>query len=507
MLAILTIAIRLPMLLSAVGATNSDSAVVGLQALHLAAGTEKIAPFLWGSHYQTSADSLLASLAFRAFGASPTVLMATSLAGHLALTLFVYLTLARVVGRSSAFLLALFLVISGAPVNGYALFPPRQLALTLSFASFYVFALARSARRPRLLSFFAGFLATLAIGADPYAMIFLPSIALFAFLSLRPSKWAIGHASLGAAMGAVPYLLITTRAGASHGTLGFSLDRLASNARLFAWPCLPWALGAIDFAPLHFLTWDRSHPSTLAAILSASGASVLLCLLAFSAKRLLQAIREKPSSESTARLVALSAAGWLGIALTVLAFFGSVMVMDLFSTRYLVSALLLEPFALAPMFVAIAPKVRRIGLLSASLFLALPLLANALSAFAAYGPFVQKMERGEDETALVRALDAEGVRYAYADYWAAYRLTFVTHEHVIAIPLHPAEDRYPPYRAAVIAEPRVAYIFDFRRSREGYLDVATDLANAGIEFRMIEPATTPGFEVLLAGPEAAQRMR
>ena len=211
------------MLLSASGATNSDSAIVGLQAMHLASGTESLSPFLWGSHYQTSADSLLAALAFRLFGASPLVLMASSLAGHVALVLLIYATLARFVPPSRAAVLASLVVISGAPVNGYALFPPRQLALTLSFLAFYLFARAQTSALLPALAFFGALVTTLAVGADPYSLIFVPSLVLFAFCSVRRSlrtvlsKPAFVAATVGAFLGAIPYVSIATSAGASHG--------------------------------------------------------------------------------------------------------------------------------------------------------------------------------------------------------------------------------------------------------------------------------------------------
>jgi hypothetical protein len=74
------------------------------------------------------------------------------------------------------------------------------------------------------------------------------------------------------------------------------------------------------------------------------------------------------------------------------------------------------------------------------------------------------LTRGDD--ALEAALASRGVRYAMADYWVAYRLTFLFRERVIVVPTHEAEDRYRPYREAFAASPRVAYVFDPWRSRE-----------------------------------------
>src|SRR5262245_45991474 len=72
---------RLPPLLNA-RSTNSDAAVVGLQAMHLLRGEHS--PFLWGSGYQTSADSYVAALFFLIAGATPLVLMLSALTLHVA---------------------------------------------------------------------------------------------------------------------------------------------------------------------------------------------------------------------------------------------------------------------------------------------------------------------------------------------------------------------------------------------------------------------------------------
>ena len=72
-------AFRLPPLLNA-RSTNSDAAVVGLQAMHMLRG--ELSPFLWGSGYQTSADSLVAARFFAVLGPSPLVLMLSALTLH-----------------------------------------------------------------------------------------------------------------------------------------------------------------------------------------------------------------------------------------------------------------------------------------------------------------------------------------------------------------------------------------------------------------------------------------
>src|SRR5688500_11093436 len=77
---------RLPPLLNA-RSTNSDAAVVGLQALHILRGEHSA--FLWGSGYQTSADAYVAALFFAVFGKAPVVLMLSALTLHVLATFLV----------------------------------------------------------------------------------------------------------------------------------------------------------------------------------------------------------------------------------------------------------------------------------------------------------------------------------------------------------------------------------------------------------------------------------
>jgi hypothetical protein len=500
-LALTAVAYRAPMLLSASGATNSDSAIVGLQALHFASGRDLGGLFLWGSHYQTAADSWAAALVFSIFGPSPRALMATSLAGYVVLVLCVYGTLATPtfgVGRVRAALLASLLVFAGAPVQGYALFPPRQLALTLAFAAIFAAERAELRRhgsearvRPSLAAL-AGALATLAVFADPYAMIFLPVLAVRALWYRRWTRLAI---VLGGVVGIVPFVWLTTRAAASHGTFGFASGLLVHNLQLLAYPCLPWALGALAFTPVHFLRWELWWPPRVFSGIGPAGAAVLIILLIVALQHLLS---RRANRLGPARYRPLVVSALVGIVGTLAAFTVSVMVMDLFSTRYLVSLVLLVPFALAP-----AAEYIPARWLAAMLFL--PLSASILSGFAGYGPFLHEVDDGAREVALEHFLEVREVREAVADYWVSYRLTFLTNERLVVVPTNPEEDRWPAYRWQVARAPRVAYVWDPKRSREVVTDLVARVRASGAEFEQSEVA---GYEVLVtsgAGAEALIR--
>jgi hypothetical protein len=161
----------------------------------------------------------------------------------------------------------------------------------------------------------------------------------------------------------------------------------------------------------------------------------------------------------------LAAYGAVTLAVAVAAFLVSPMVMDLFSARYLAAIVLAMPFALAPV-------AARLPFRSLAGVLAPYLVSAAVAGWLGFGERVHGLAWTElpgggalDEEHLGDLLRARGVSQAVADYWVSYRLTFLYQEAISVIPIHAREDRYAPYRRAFESAPRVAYIFDPRRSR------------------------------------------
>jgi hypothetical protein len=160
--------------------------------------------------------------------------------------------------------------------------------------------------------------------------------------------------------------------------------------------------------------------------------------------------------------------GALVAVMTVVAFLLSVMVMDLFSSRYLAALVLFAPFALAPVCARLGWR-RAAGLLAASVF------ASGACGWLGFGDEVNGLAivrlpggGGQDEVELSRQLEARGVQAAIADYWVCYRMTFLARESLLVVPLHAREDRYPPYRQAYRQATRTAYVYDPARSREDF---------------------------------------
>lgn len=471
----LSFAFRAPEIVHA-DMVNSDSAVVGLQAMHLLRG--EWSPFLWGSGYQTSVDSMVAACWFALVGPSPRALVWSALSMHVTLTMVVFVMLKRRLPAWTAFVATLPLVFTTAAIHSYALYPPRQASLTLAFLALGAIDTAWFGARPLVWLLVGGALTALAPYADPYALLLVPLIAWYTLVvawSLDRRRAALGSAALGAAIGLVPLLLLWRAPQAKHGVVTLSLDVIPKNARLLWEACLPWALGIKTYAPravMDYAPWPA--PAAWTALAWTSAALVIALALGGAAWAW--------SSRLPWKTRALGLMGAAGIPLTLGAFVVSLMVMDHFSMRYLAAMLLLFPFAL----VSAASRLPR------RLFVALlaPFLVTAgVSGWITFGPSVQGARIAprtvslDEDMALLAWLDARGIRAATADYWAAYRLTFLWRERVVVVPKNTGEDRYAAYRQGVEQAPRYAYLFDPLRSREDASRIGEDLAAhaSGIE--------------------------
>ena len=457
-------AFRLPPLLNA-RSTNSDAAVVGLQAMHMLRG--ELSPFLWGSGYQTSADSLVAAVFFAVLGPSPLVLMLSALTMHVAGTFLVFAMLRRRFAPWVALLLTLPMVVSPSSVHSYALYPPRQVSLTLVLAAFWAIDVA-SARvtanaKAKWLAA-GGLLATLAVSADPYPMLLLPLVGLYAAMvawdhdGLAAVARRIAVFGAGCAAGLVPFLVIHRLAGAKSGPMGLTTNMLAHHWRLLVDECLPWALSyKVYYAHdvMDYRAWDA--PAWFRA-LGIMGALLLGGLVVYGLASPFR--RDLP-----ANVRRLGFTGALAFPLATAAFLVSVMVMDHFSMRYLAVLTLMTPFA-------VAPAAHALGAKRFAAFFAPHLLASAIAGWVGYGPFVHgplpvaETPELRDDYTLFTMLRARDLRFAMADYWTSYRLTYLFREELVVVPTNAGEDRHAPYRRDLEAAPVFAYVFDPGRSRE-----------------------------------------
>jgi hypothetical protein len=449
------VAFRLPAIVHP-AETNADAAVVGLQAMHILRG--EWSWFLWGSGYQTSVDSAFAALSFGLFGPTARALLFSSLGLHLVLTALEWSVLARRLDPVCAALAVFPLVVTSSPLQTYILYPPRQASLTIAVAALWAFDRAADAQRARAFATGAALLA-LACFADPYALVLVPPIGAFGLAcaidraKLMTSLTCVAGLVVGWVAGAFPLFLFRGSARATHGQLALDTRAVVHNARLLAEPCLPWTMGARAWSaagPAGYTPWGG--PLAARGLLLVGGAFFVAAILVGGASVL--------ASSVSWPVRRLAIAGGLALPVTIAGFLVSPMVMDLFSARYLAAIPLLAPFALAPL-------AARLGAARFALLVAPSAAACAIAGWVGYGPFLRAAPRDpSDEARLEEALDARGIHVAMADYWAAYRLTFLTRERLVVVPTNVAEDRYAPYRTTFEAQSSVAYVFDPERSRE-----------------------------------------
>ena len=471
LLVFLSFAFRWPVL-SRAASLHSDAAIVGLQTRHMMQG--EWAPFLHGSGYQSSTDAVLAIPWFALFGAEPWVLLAATLALHALYTLCIDAIL-RHVGLAPwrAFALCLALVFTPPPIHTYALYPPRQAAITLAGLAMLAAVRAVGPRMAALACAAAG----AAVYADPYAQVFLPGVAilLLAKRSVHTTRtWgAIVAGSFAGA--ALPYWL-RHRSDASIGQMAFGFEPWRTER---AWHILrndaaAWITSARAYVPGVFEGHHPWHAPPWFHGVQLVGATTLV-LGAMSAGVLVF----RASIRWETRLAGIAGLSVWG--LTLGAFFVSVMVMDLYSTRYLAALVLTAPLALAPL-ASLLPSSRA-SLTAASAWCTY-LCAAGVSGWLGFAPLTDGWRvtdhasgTGVGEAQLLAACKEHGVQAVMTDYWAAYRLAFLWHEEVVAMPPTAHEDRYPPYRAEYMRSAHVAYVHDAARSRET-LAVAEALARA-----------------------------
>jgi hypothetical protein len=466
---------------------HSDAAVVGLQARHFLHG--EWSWFLWGSGYQTATDTLTASVLFRVLGATPLALMLSAFLGHLLLVCFAFGTLRRHFEAWPTALLVAPLVVTTGPLHIYMFSPPRQASLTLVFAAIWLLDGAPRFRHAALALAAGAFVAGLSCFADPYALLFLPALALFLVLGAAAQPAAVRARALaagvvGGVLGLIPVWALTHSSQASPGVFYLRADLVTHNLRLLSEACLPYLLGTTAYySPHEALVQAWPAPLWFRAI-QLGGATLLLVGIAFGAVAV--ALRSIPLP--VRRLAILGA---VMLPATLAAFAVSVMVMDRLSARYLVAIVLMAPFALAPALLLLGS--RRFALLIAPF-----LVSAAVAGWLNHGSdvagvrIIRHSVRESDETLLAEQLRKRGLRAGLADYWVAYRLTFLFEERVIIIPWHEKLDRYPPYRTAVASQARVAYIYDPWRSKEELRSREATIATGETDF-------APKFESFQAG--------
>ena len=489
----LAIAGQFPALYNAAGA-HADATIVGLQALHILRG--EWSWFIWGTNYQSALDALLVALGFAITGPRPLTLLLVPLCGHLLLIGLTFATLRRHLAPLAATAATLPVVFASVALNGVILYPPRQWAITAIIAAVWLLDGASRARRSPIRLALGSGLALVALYLDLFTLQFLPALGFLALACSfdgRPDRplllRRLAACALGAVVGAgiVALSRLAIVPGPNMVEAGaLSLATLRRNAALLWEVCLPLLLGVRVYIPGARLYPDRWQPPALFAAIQLVGALLFVAGIVVGGVAL-------PLRRIPWPLRRLGAFGALVAATTIAGFLLSPSPIDLWAARYLAPLIWAAPFALAP-------AARLLGGRRFLLALAPYALATIVGSWLSFGPYVQgprpvHAARGVDGAgALGAALRARGVEYGAAQYWLAYRLTFLWRESPIVVPTDPYSDRYAPYRRGYEAAPVVAYIYATDGLRGSAEPCEGWLRETGARY---ERVTTAGFVALL----------
>jgi len=500
----LTIAVRLPFLLRGDRFFAADEAVEGLMARHVLLGEFPL--FFWGQAYKGVPEVYAAALVFGIAGSGVLALQAVTLAFFAAFVGVQFVLISRLFSSPVAWLTSLFTIIGPPSLVYWSLVGVAEISVTLLAGTAALLAADawRRTRSPRPLALFA-----LAIGfglwVQQYMVYYLVALAVAAWFDAPRPRRSI--ADLVSADGVPAWVAMSARfllAGSIiYGALGlyvFFTGGFASS--VFGVPVQathPQKLWRISAALLVVATsalwwWrvQRRDPGLVRQTAVAFGAFLIgfspyivgrlrgggagAPIHSANAIEMWEATRRSanevapilfgfrgPGTEPLAVPAALSLAIVAVVALSyagirrgretaffhvfplvcVLLFLVSGAFVDAQSFRYLMPIYAAVPLILA-VGVREAWKGHRALGLSAAVFVAGLFAVQEIRWYRALVPDVR----------LARAIAClrEGdVRYAWADYWTSYKLTFLTSEASIVAPSD--IDRYPPFTALVGAEP------------------------------------------------------
>ena len=432
---------------------------------------------------------------FAIFGASPLALITPQLLGQFIMIVLALRILSRRIGLRRAIVCVLPIILPGWAINNVLYYCSRQWCVVLVFVAMTLFDTAAGAARPRRRYFAGGLVGALAVYLDLFASIFLPGLACMLILSARDGRTdlQLGRQRItagvyGAVLGFAVVFLLRWIAGVHAPQASLHLENIPNNLRLLWTQCLPFALGiqVLDFKEQLLKPALRTLPKAIYYPQLIAGYGFVVLVLSGIALFLVKRIPWE-----TRRLGLVGAVTALA---TIAAFSLSVMPFNFWSARYLGPLFWFAPFAMAPL-------AWRIPARAVPVTIGPILCVVAIGGWLSYGrladgPLASSRNLAEKE--LGKFLVARDLRVAAADYWMAYRLTFILQERVIVVPLDASQDRYLPYRNAFLQTPRPALIFHPKQSRVSVETVEADLNRRGEHY---DKQRVGEFTILLPKPQ------
>jgi 4-amino-4-deoxy-L-arabinose transferase-like glycosyltransferase len=420
----LGVGLRLWTMSGPAGAINSDTAVVGLMARHMLHG--QFQAFYWGQPYGGSQEAALAAALFGIVGSSAFVLRLSMILWSAVSAVLVWRIGKATVGEPAATIGALLFWVWPAESVRLSVIQTggHWPALTFALGALLVVLRVRSGRAEGPGWFLLlGLLAGLSVWASPEAAYVLLPTAIF-FAPALMKRWRhIPLAVMGLALGALPWLYNNINHGwaSLHYPVLVAHDSYLDHLKYFFQSLLPLALGMREPS----LRWFASPVGQVVVVAAVTAFVVAL-------------VRFRPR---------------LRLLLILVATFPFLFAFNKFAYQVVDGryGLFLGP----PIALLLAAAVTRSRRAIATIATAVVITVIGLYPIVSTNVQSPTAVPGNDHD-LLTLLATNHVRYAYASYWIAFRVTFETKERVVVDPTFAS--RYPPYDA-VRSHPDAAYVF------------------------------------------------
>jgi 4-amino-4-deoxy-L-arabinose transferase-like glycosyltransferase len=514
LVATLTIAARLPFLVTHKIPFDSDEAVEGLMARHVLSG--ELPAFFWAQAFKGAPEVYASAGVFAIFGSSVIALKSVTLALFAAYVALQFTLLDRIVSRWTAVSAALLLIAAPPALVFWSLDASAEYILIMLLGTtLLLLCLDEQRRRSRLF----GIGLTIGIGLWVHQLFVVYLLPHAIILTLQREWWRrrglgkpgtvvlglLGVASLYLALGLVAFVtggfswqlgplavgarapqkmlriavLIAGLAAVAH-TLTRTSRRTARDFIAGYWPVmaglvaghLPVVLYSLLVEPARSPARNANLRQLVEAAPDIFG-NIFPILAGFKI-----ATTERlalPAAAAIPAAVALAAYLWstrrnmtrdffpLFVLFVPVLWFASGAYIDTQSYRYLIPwyAGLTVAWAGGSLVLAraarFAPGATRV---LASLLVATIFAVHAWQQVLWY----RMLQPDSQSISMLACLERNGFRGGYADYWTAYKLTFLAREEIVVAPLN-GIDRYPRYTAYVRSLPANERIDDVARCR------------------------------------------
>ncbi len=505
----LAIAARLPFLITGKIPFDSDEAVQGLMARHVLMG--ELPAFFWGQPFKGVPEVYAAAGAFALFGSSVTALKSVTLAVFAMYVALNFILLDKIASRWIAVSASLLLIVAPPALVFWSLWAGAEYMLIMLLGTTLLLIAERAKsqeRRHKGLQFATGFI--IGFGLWDHQLFVMYLIPLGIILAIRgewwkrpelrqPNRFVIALIAIGALyvfLGVIAFVTggFTLHVGSSaiSATAPQKMIRIAvgiltiaglaqlistttaAQARAALGRYWPVAGGlVIGYAPALLYAVFVEPPRSPVRVIDARGliqaspdifGNIVPILAGFktgTTERLpVPAIAALPGAAALAlyvwstRHVLTKEFFPLFVIFVPMFFLVSGAYLDTQSHRYLIPWYAGLSIAWAAGSLGLVRAVRLSTGRRDTTYYAASIIVGAIIAVHAWQQvaWYRKLQRDTQTLETIDCLKRRGIRGGYAEYWTAYKMTFLAHEDVIIAPTD-GIDRYPKYTDYVKALP------------------------------------------------------